>query len=152
MNAINFLLQWSPKLKMFIRVLSHYWTIDYARQEKVYQADWNETIFETNDNKYKVRYLSRLRQTSRNQATLRNLSGHTEPPEFDGGWVLLARKQHTVGLEVSVNDVIGMAVSQRIQDLSQVMAARNITRCQICKDEHDIRNMFIMWIYLINGL
>lgn len=30
-----------------------------------------------------------------------------------------------------MNDVIGMAVSQRIQDLSQVMAARNITRCRM---------------------
>lgn len=108
-----------------------------ARQEKISQADWNETNFETIDNWDKVSYPSRLRQTSRNQTALRDLSGHTEPSEFDGGGVLLARKQHAMGLEVSVNDVIGMAVSQSIQDLSQIMAARNITHCQICKDKHE---------------
>ena len=42
------------------------------------------------------------------------LYGHTEPPELDGGAVLLAGQEDAVRLDVSMDDVIVVAILQSL--------------------------------------
>ena len=63
----------------------------------------------------------RRSQTSGYKTRLWNLSSHPESPEFDRCRVLFAGQQHTVGLQVTVNNVVGMAVPYCVQNLSQIV-------------------------------
>ena len=54
----------------------------------------------------------------------RQLNGHSETAELDRGRVLLAGQQNAVRLNVTVNDVVLMAVLKRQKDLPHVVAEK----------------------------
>merc|ERR1712079_891911 len=55
----------------------------------------------------------------------KQLNGHSETAELDRGRVLLAGQQNAVRLNVTVNDVVLMAVLKRQKDLPHVVAEKN---------------------------
>ena len=55
----------------------------------------------------------------------RQLNGHSETAEFDRGRVCFAGQQNAVRLNVTVNDVVLMAVLKRQKDLPHVVAEKN---------------------------
>ena len=54
----------------------------------------------------------------------RQLNGHSETAKLDRGRVLLAGQQNAVRLNVTVNDVVLMAVLKRQKDLTHVVAEK----------------------------
>ena len=54
----------------------------------------------------------------------RQLNGHSETAKLDRGRVLLAGQQNAVRLNVTVNDVVLMAVLKRQKDLPHVVAEK----------------------------
>ena len=55
----------------------------------------------------------------------RQLNGHSETTKLDRGRVLFAGQQNAVRLNVTVNDVVLMAVLKRQKDLPHVVAEKN---------------------------
>ena len=55
----------------------------------------------------------------------RQLNGHSETTKLDRGRVLFAGQQNAVRLNVTVNDVVLMAVLKRQKDLTHVVAKKN---------------------------
>ena len=68
--------------------------------------------------------------TCGDEAAVRELERGAEAAEFDWRRVVAAGKQHAVWLEVAVDDVVTVAVAQRLQDLLHVVAEKH--RCTLC--------------------
>ena len=68
--------------------------------------------------------------TAADESAVVQLHGHPEAPELDGSRVLAAGQQHTVRLEVAVDDVVAVAVAQRLQHLTEVVTAQDNPHAQ----------------------
>lgn len=90
----------------------------------------------------------RAKLTSRDFArNFIQLNGNSKSPNLDRCRILSGRQQDTVGFEVSVNDVIVMAVPEGLEHLTHVMAGR----VQMVKQLVEKKTEGILYIYFICG-
>lgn len=71
--------------------------------------------------------------------SIRQLDGDAESPQLYRCRILFGRQQDALRFDIPMNDVVLVAISQRLQDLSHIMAGKFTPNVQIRFDRREVR-------------